>query len=270
MKTIINECDAGGAVNTSVSGGGNSVSAMAPENSTACVVQGIDFKKSKKPTSIAERIEARKARNAELAEAVEKQDVGSYLRKRDLGERITYSGSEEYEKLRKEWLSNKAKHDKTVENYNDGNPSRNPIGDLNMKNRYEDGQVDEFLAWYEDHEKGKNKLPPKTKTKKVTESTRLNENVEASDLFIFVPHGEVEHILEEDYQDVQGMVDDSDAWTLRADTIRELLEDYEDAVKADIYECPIDIAESEEPYFYIASSDLVKIEDTFCFFEGDF
>lgn len=159
----LREGDAGaGAVCTSGAGGASSVSAMAPENVTACVVTGMNPKKNKKKddkekmSETRKRLEARKRLNERLAEAVKEDKVDEYLKKRELPKRVLYNGSEDYEKLRKSWLEGKdakKRYEKTLPLIDDGNPSHNPIGEVNMNDRYNDGQVDQFLSWYESHQK---------------------------------------------------------------------------------------------------------------------
>lgn len=150
-------------------GGAGAVSSAAPEHVEACVVQGLPVKKRK---TVEERIQERKAKNEELSEAIRNDGIRDYLqknqgpldypekpalRKRPEAERVTYKGSEDYEKQRKEWLKGKNRK-KGFEDYYDGNPGRNhTTGDIELDSRFEDGQVDEFLAWYEDEFDKKNK-----------------------------------------------------------------------------------------------------------------
>lgn len=162
--STLREGDAGaGAVCTSDAGGASSVGAMAPEHMTACVVTGMNpKKKNKKDEKLSEtrkRLEERKRLNERLSEAVKEDKVDEYLKsfkKRELPKRVLYNGSEDYEKLRKSWLEGKdakKRYEKTLPLIDDGNPSHNPIGEVNMDDRYTDGQVDQFLSWYESHEK---------------------------------------------------------------------------------------------------------------------
>lgn len=156
---LMNEDDAGaGAAQCA-----GSISSAAPEHVEACVVQGLPVKKQKK--TIEERISERKAKNEELKEAIRNDGIRDYLqknqgpldypekpalKKRPEVERVNYKGSEDYEKQRKGWLKGKNRS-KAFEDYYDGNPGRNhTVGDIELDNRFEDGQVDEFLSWYYD------------------------------------------------------------------------------------------------------------------------
>lgn len=168
---LMNEDD-GGAAQCA-----GSVGAAAPEHLEACVVQGLPAKAKRRPSEeqqecavtectdmIEERLAKRKAKNAELKEAIRNDGIRDYLqknegpkdypdkpalRKRPEVKRVNYKGSEEYEKQRKEWLKGKNRP-KAFENYYDGLPSRNTtVGDIELDKRFEDGQVDDFLAWYE-------------------------------------------------------------------------------------------------------------------------
>lgn len=154
---ILMDEDSGGVSQCS-----SSIASETPEHLEACVVQGIPIKKK---TTIEERIAERKAKNEELKEAIRNDGIRDYLqknqgpldypekpalRKRPEVKRVNYNGSEDYEKQRKEWLKGKNRQ-KGFENYYDGNPGRNhTIGDIELDHRFEDGQVDEFLSWYED------------------------------------------------------------------------------------------------------------------------
>lgn len=70
-----------------------------------------------------------------------------------------YSGPSDYEKQREEWSKRRVQKngiDKTTrgEEYF-GGPNYNPIGRVNSNVRFDDGQEDAFLAWFDDYFAGK-------------------------------------------------------------------------------------------------------------------
>lgn len=180
----------------------------------------------------------------------------AHLRKFEYPGTVRYPGDEEYNKLKAEWAEKrKPIHDKkVVEPLNRYPNHTHSIGAPDMHSKYDDGREDDFLAWYEDHKKEVTKPQLKEKGKKMKESFE-DAN---SDLYIVVavnPESEVCARLNDWYADLHGWVDNDDAFTLRADEISDIIDDF-GKDELEIYECPLDIAESEEPEFYLSRSEL--------------
>lgn len=180
----------------------------------------------------------------------------AHLRKFEYPGTVRYPGDEEYNKLKAEWAEKrKPIHDKkVVEPLNRYPNHTHSIGAPDMHSKYDDGREDDFLAWYEDHKKEVTKPQLKEKGKKMKESF---EDVN-SDLYIVVatnPESEVCARLNDWYADLHGWVDNDDAFTIRADEISDIIDDF-GKDELEIYECPLDIAESEEPDFYLSRSEL--------------
>lgn len=180
----------------------------------------------------------------------------AYLRKFEYPGTVRYPGDEEYNKLKAEWAEKrKLIHDKkVVEPLNRYPNHTHSIGTPDMHSKYDDGREDDFLAWYEDHKKEVTKPQLKEKGKKMKESF---EDVN-SDLYIVVavnPESDVCARLNDWYADLHGWVDNDDAFTIRADEISDIIDDF-GKDELEIYECPLDIAESEEPDFYLSRSEL--------------
>lgn len=180
----------------------------------------------------------------------------AHLRKFEYPGTVRYPGDEEYNKLKAEWAEKrKPIHDKkVVEPLNRYPNHTHSIGAPDMHSKYDDGREDDFLAWYEDHKKEVTKPQLKEKGKKMKESFE-DAN---SDLYIVVavnPESEVCARLNDWYADLHGWVDNDDAFTIRADEISDIIDDF-GKDELEIYECPLDIAESEEPEFYLSRSEL--------------
>lgn len=180
----------------------------------------------------------------------------AHLRKFEYPGTVRYPGDEEYNKLKAEWAEKrKPIHDKkVVEPLNRYPNHTHSIGAPDMHSKYDDGREDDFLAWYEDHKKEVTKPQLKEKGKKMKESFE-DAN---SDLYIVVatnPESEVCARLNDWYADLHGWVDNDDAFTIRADEISDIIDDF-GKDELEIYECPLDIAESEEPDFYLSRSEL--------------
>ncbi len=180
----------------------------------------------------------------------------AHLRKFEYPGTVRYPGDEEYNKLKAEWAEKrKPIHDKkVVEPLNRYPNHTHSIGAPDMHSKYDDGREDDFLAWYEDHKKEVTKPQLKEKGKKMKESFE-DAN---SDLYIVVavnPKSDVCARLNDWYADMHGWVDNDDAFTIRADEISDIIDDF-GKDELEIYECPLDIAESEEPEFYLSRSEL--------------
>lgn len=180
----------------------------------------------------------------------------AHLRKFEYPGTVRYPGDEEYNKLKAEWAEKrKPIHDKkVVEPLNRYPNHTHSIGAPDMHSKYDDGREDDFLAWYEDHKKEVTKPQLKEKGKKMKESFE-DAN---SDLYIVVavnPDSDVCARLNDWYADLHGWVDNDDAFTIRADEISDIIDDF-GKDELEIYECPLDIAESEEPEFYLSRSEL--------------
>lgn len=158
-KNRLNEADGAcassgvsGAVNCA-SGDANSLSSMAPEH--LCVVNNCTPSKKK---STKERIEERKKLNKQLEEAVSTNDVQKYTKSRPVRYEIAdkpvniFGPQTEYEKHRHELLkkNEEKKLKKTTNLYYKDSPNYNPLSETDPSTQFQDGQVDEFLAWYYD------------------------------------------------------------------------------------------------------------------------
>lgn len=181
----------------------------------------------------------------------------AHVRKFEYPGTVRYPGDEEYNKLKSEWAEKRqAIHDKKVVEPLNRYPNHTHSigGNPNMYSKYDDGREDDFLAWYEDHKKEVTKPQLKEKGSKMKESF---EDVN-SDLYIVVavnPDSDVCKRLNDWYADLHGWVDNDDAFTIRADEISDIIDDF-GRDELEIYECPTDIAESEEPDFYLSRSEL--------------
>lgn len=148
----LNEGDISGAAQTAC-GDGNSLSCMAPEH--LCVVNDCTPKKKK---SAKERIEERKRANKELNEAISMNDVKKYTKDRPVRYQIEekpvniFGPQTEYEKHRHELLkkNEERKLKKTTNLDYRNSPNYNPLSETDPSTQFQDGQVDEFLAWYYD------------------------------------------------------------------------------------------------------------------------
>ena len=147
-------CSAGGVSGASqcATGDANSLASMAPEK--LCVVHNCTPKKK----SAKERIEERKRANKELNEAISMNDVKKYTKDRPVRYQIAdkpvniFGPQTEYEKHRHELLKkNEEKKLKKTTNLDyRKSPNYNPLSEIDSSTQFQDGQADEFLAWYYD------------------------------------------------------------------------------------------------------------------------
>lgn len=148
-KNRLNEGDISGASQTAC-GDGNSLACMAPEH--LCVVNDCTPKKKK---SAKERIEERKRANEELNEAISMNDIKKYTKDRPVRYQIeekpvNVKELTEYEKHRHELLKkNEEKRLRKTTNLDyRKSPNYNPLSEIDPSTQFQDGQADEFLAWY--------------------------------------------------------------------------------------------------------------------------
>lgn len=258
-ENVLNEGDIGGAACTA----DGCIGDFAPEHICSVVTDITPTRK--KIDEFFDKLDANMKALKE-GKAPEKIDYDSdfddiawkeaHLRKFEYPGTVRYPGDEEYNKLKAEWAEKrKPIHDKkVVEPLNRYPNHTHSIGAPDMYSKYDDGREDDFLAWYEDHKKEVTKPQLKEKGKKMKESFE-DAN---SDLYIVVavnPESDVCARLNDWYADLHGWVDNDDAFTIRADEISDIIDDF-GKDELEIYECPLDIAESEEPDFYLSRSEL--------------